>query len=115
MKIVHYSEVEKTEGGENSSKLTLRWLSRDCFGSDHFSIRYCEIEPNGNSPHHSHPWEHEIFVLEGKCLATGENTEKKCIAGNFIFIPADEKHQIKNNSKETLKILCVIPKLKRES
>jgi hypothetical protein len=39
----------------------------------------------------------------------GEIKESKFTAGNVIFVPANEKHQSKNNSEKTVKLLCLTP------
>jgi len=39
----------------------------------------------------------------------GEIKESKFTAGNVIFVPANEKHQSKNNSEKTVKFLCLTP------
>jgi quercetin dioxygenase-like cupin family protein len=107
MRIISYTEVEakKVEG---SSKLKIRWLNNE--GSRNFAVRHIEIEPNGYSPYHSHPWEHEIFVLEGNGTAIGNRVVKAVSVGDLISIPAGEPHQIKNTGKSMLRILCMISK-----
>jgi quercetin dioxygenase-like cupin family protein len=62
----------------------------------------------GNNPLHSHGLEHEVFILDGEELVVGEQEEKKFKTGAVIFIPANEKHQTKNNSKKPVKFLCLI-------
>lgn len=107
MRITSYEEVEAKEV-EGSSKLKIRWLNTE--GSRNFAVRHIEIETNGYSPYHSHPWEHEIFVLEGNGAAVGEKGVKSISFGDLISIPSEEIHQIKNIGKSTLKVLCMIPK-----
>jgi len=107
MKIVSYREVEAKEA-EGSFKLKIRWLNNE--GSKNFSVRHIQIESGGYSPHHSHPWEHEIFVLEGSGTAVGEKGVQSISVGDLISIPGEEMHQIKNTGKSALKILCMIPK-----
>ena len=107
MRIISYEEVEAKEC-EGSSKLKIRWLNTE--GSNIFAVRHIEIEPDGYSPYHSHPWEHEIFVLEGNGTAVGEKVAVSINVGELISVPAGEPHQIKNTGKSTLKILCMIPK-----
>ena len=107
MRIISYGEVEAKEA-KGSSKLKIRWLNNE--GSKNFAVRHIEIEPNGYSPHHSHSWEHEIFVLEGNGTAVGEKGAKSISVGDLISIPGEEIHQIRNTSKSILKILCMIPK-----
>ena len=107
MRIISYREVEAKEV-EGSSKFKLRWLNTD--GSSNFAVRHCEIEPGGFSPFHNHPWEHEMFVLEGNGLVVGDKDAAAIGAGDSISIPANEYHQIKNSGENILKILCMIPK-----
>lgn len=107
MRIISYGEVEAREA-EGSSKLKIRWLNNQ--GSRNFAVRHIEIEPDGYSPHHRHPWEHEIFVLEGNGTAVGEKGAKSISVGDLISISGGEIHQIKNTGKSSLKILCMIPK-----
>ena len=73
-------------------------------------MRHCEIGRGGYSPHHSHAWEHEIFVREGDGLVLGDKEVKSVNTGDFVSISVNETHQIKNNSKKLLRILCIIPK-----
>jgi quercetin dioxygenase-like cupin family protein len=107
MRIISYKKVEAKEA-EGSSELKIRWLNNE--GSKIFAVRHIEIEPDGYSPYHSHPWEHEIFVLEGSGTAVGEKSVESISVGDLISIPGEEIHQIKNTGKSTLKILCMIPK-----
>jgi quercetin dioxygenase-like cupin family protein len=107
MKIVHYEEVEAKEV-EGGSKVKMKWLNTA--GSENFAVRHFEFEPGGYSPLHSHPWEHEMFILEGQGSVVGEKETKTVVAGNAISIPAGETHQVRNTSEKTLKLLCMIPK-----
>jgi len=107
MRVISYEEVEAKEVKEGF-KLKIRWLNTA--GSKNFSVRLFEIEPGGYSPYHNHPWEHEIFVLEGNGTVIGNEGAEAISVGNIISIPGEETHQIKNTGKSTLKLLCMIPK-----
>ena len=104
-----YSDVEAKEADEGASKLKVRWLITKEMGAPNFAMRLFEMEPNGNSPLHTHPWEHEVFILEGEGIVVAKDGEKKIKAGSVIFIAPNELHQIKNNSKKILKFLCLVP------
>jgi quercetin dioxygenase-like cupin family protein len=67
------------------------------------------MEPRGHSPFHSHPWEHEVFILEGEGFMVSDEGEKRFKAGDVIFILPDEKHQFRNNGEKTVKFLCIVP------
>jgi quercetin dioxygenase-like cupin family protein len=107
MRVISYEEVEAKEVQEGS-KIKIRWLNTG--GSKNFAVRLFEIEPGGYSPHHSHSWEHEIFVLEGNGVVIGNVGAESFSVGNVISIPSQELHQINNTGKSALKFLCIIPK-----
>ena len=112
MKTIHYSDVEAKDAGTGTSKLTIRWLITRETGAKNFAMRLFEMDAGGYSPLHSHNWEHEIFILEGEGLVVGGEETVKFVAGDAIFIPSNEKHQLRNNSNKTCKFLCLIPYLK---
>jgi len=101
--------VEAKDADEGSSKLKVRWLITEEMGAPNFAMRLFEMEPKGNSPLHSHPWEHEVFILEGEGHVVSEGKETRFRAGNAIFIPPNEKHQFKNTGGKTVKFLCLVP------
>jgi quercetin dioxygenase-like cupin family protein len=89
--------------------LKVRWLITKEIGAKNFAMRLFEMEAGGYSPLHSHIWEHEVFILEGEGVVVGGQEEKKFKAGDAIFIPSNEKHQLKSSSKKPCKFLCLIP------
>ncbi len=78
-------------------------------GAPHFCMRVFEVEPGSSTPSHSHPWEHEVFVLSGRGVAVGEQGETQIAKDSVIFIPTNEHHCLVNNSNEPLRFICVIP------
>jgi quercetin dioxygenase-like cupin family protein len=109
MKVVPYKDVEAKEADEGASKVNVRWLITREMGAPNFAMRLFEVEPGGHSPLHNHPWEHEVFILEGEGLVVGGKEEKKFKAGDAVLVPPNEQHQFKNNSKKKLKFLCLVP------
>ena len=78
-------------------------------GAKNFAMRLFEIEPGGHTPLHKHPWEHEVFALEGMGeLFDGEKT-MYFEQGYVVFVPPNEIHQFRNNSKSSLRVICLIP------
>jgi quercetin dioxygenase-like cupin family protein len=109
-KAVHYSEVkadEVTECGAEGTKI--RWLITKDDGAGHFAMRYFEMAPGGHSPHHSHKWEHEVFVLEGECLVVCGDQKKRVGSGSAVFIPPNVQHNFRNEGKGSLKFICLVP------
>jgi len=112
MKLFHYDTVKAKDAEEGASKLKVRWLVTKEMGAENFAMRLFEMEPGGHSPSHTHPWEHEIFILEGEGSAFDGEKANAFKAGDVIFIPPGERHQVKNNGRKKLKFLCLIPYVK---
>jgi len=109
-KCVHYSKVKLESMQEKDAEgIKVRWLIKQDDGAPNFAMRLFEIEPKGHSPLHSHDWEHEVFVLEGKCQVRCDGEKKVAAAGYVVFIPSNAKHQFANAGKSALKFLCLVP------
>ncbi len=110
MKVFNYRDVELEEvKEEGAEKIKVRWLITEKTGAENFAMRLFEVEPGGYSPLHEHPWEHEVYVLEGEGVVVGGDVEKRIGPGDVIFIPPNERHQLRNVGAGTLKFLCLIP------
>ena len=110
MKVTHYREIPRDPvGEEGASGITVRRVISEKDGADNFSMRVFEVEPGGYSPYHDHPWEHEVFILEGSGSLVQGGEEVPFSKGDVIFIPPGEEHQMKNSSEETLEFICLIP------
>ena len=109
MKLFHYLDVKAETAEEGAHGLKVRWLITKEMGAENFAMRLFEMEPGGYSPLHSHPWEHEVFILEGEGTVFGGGEERKFKAGDAIFILPNEKHQFKNTGEKTVKFLCLVP------
>lgn len=109
MKVFDHKQVEAKEAGEGSAKLKVRWLITKEMGAPNFAMRLFEMESSGNSPLHTHPWEHEVFVLDGEGVLVGGDKEREFKAGDVIFVAPNEKHQFKNSGSKMLKFLCIVP------
>lgn len=78
-------------------------------GAPNFAMRIFKVKPNGFTPHHTHPWEHEVFILKGEGVVLVEGKETKFKYGDAIFVPPNVMHQFKNSAKEELLFLCLVP------
>ena len=65
--------------------------------------------PGGYTPRHSHPYEHEVFVLEGEGVVLEGDTSIRCAAGDVVLVVPDEVHQFRNTGSTPLKFLCLVP------
>jgi len=78
-------------------------------GAPNFCMRVFEVEPGSATPSHSHPWEHEVFILSGWGVVVGEPGEAPIASGSVVFVAPDEKHCFVNRGDDTLRFICVIP------
>lgn len=113
MKVFSHSDVKAEEADEGALGLKVRWLITKEIGAENFAMRLFEMAADGHSPYHSHPWEHEVFVLEGEGAIVGEDGERKFKKGDVVFVSPDEKHQFRNAGKAPLKFLCIVPNVKK--
>jgi quercetin dioxygenase-like cupin family protein len=109
LKVFPYTDVEAKAADEGAVKLKVRWLITKDIGAPNFAMRLFEMQPGGNSPLHTHDWEHEVFILEGEGTVVGKEGEKKFKPGDAVFIRPNEKHQFKNTGKRLVKFLCLVP------
>jgi quercetin dioxygenase-like cupin family protein len=84
-------------------------IDDDHDGATTESLRMIEIQVGGNSPQHSHPYEHENFVVEGKGRLLIGDTWYDLSQGDVAFVPADVLHQYVNAGNTPFKFLCGIP------
>jgi quercetin dioxygenase-like cupin family protein len=109
LKVFPYKDVVAREADDGASKLKVRWLITKDIGAENFAMRLFEMDPGGHSPFHNHPWEHEVFILEGEGVVVDKEKEWKFKAGDVVFVAPNDKHQFKNNGKKPVKFLCIVP------
>lgn len=110
MKIRHVEQVEQQpvemEGAEGCQ---VRWLLGPTDGAPGFAMRQFEVAVGGHTPKHHHPYEHEVFVLEGEGVAMEGDQERALRPGDVVLVTPDEVHQFRNTGDQPLKFLCLVP------
>jgi len=106
MKIQNYRQVE---GIDAAPGVVMHVVAGTDEGAPTFVMRVFEIQPGGATPHHTHPWEHEIFVVSGQGTLKSGETKKPLSQGDAIMVLPDEPHSFANTSNELLTIICVVP------
>lgn len=111
MKVFNYKDIkaEPMHGEEEAKGVSMRWLISDKDGAPTFAMRMVHVEPDGHTPYHIHPWEHEVFVLQGTGVVKANEREKPFKAGDVVYIPPNEQHNFRNTGKEAIRFLCLIP------
>ena len=112
MKVKHYSDVPAEEVEHGAVGVKIRWIIAEADGAPTFAMRHFEIAPGGHTPHHTHPWEHEVFILSGKGKVVGADGEHDLVPGTTVLVEPNEVHHFANDGDEPLTLLCLVP-LKR--
>jgi quercetin dioxygenase-like cupin family protein len=110
MKVNHYEAVQQQPVEmEGSHGCHVRSLLGERDGTPNFSMRQFEVSPGGYTPRHSHPYEHEVFVLEGEGEVYEGDRPRPLRAGDVVLVKPDEVHQFRNTGAAALKFLCLVP------
>lgn len=94
------------EGARNT---TVRWLLSRPEGAPNFAMRLFELGPEGCTPLHEHPWEHEVFVLDGALEVVQEKGAAALTAGDAVLVLPGERHQFRNTGAVPARMICIIP------
>lgn len=78
-------------------------------GATNFVMRLFTLGEGGCSPYHTHPWEHEVFILSGKGTVKSADGDTAVSAGGFVYVPPMEEHQFLNAGSEPFEFLCIVP------
>lgn len=110
MKIDKSSNISKSAVAiEGAEGVEIRWLISKKDGAGNFAMRMFELAKGGHTPLHTHPHEHEVFIVEGEGLFVCEGREYPFAAEHFVFVPGGKEHCFKNTGGSILRFLCIIP------
>jgi len=113
MKIANYSQfeaIDATEIEKAYTGITIRRVISDMDGADGSVMDMFEIAPGGQSPYHSHPWDHQVFVISGHGWCRDENGQHEFRDGDVIYVKPGELHSFGNAGHDPVRLVCVIPK-----
>ena len=96
MKHIHYLDeeaIEHTEAGAHGIKMRTVIGEKD--GAPNFYMRVISFEAGGESPDHSHPWEHENFIISGKGTLEVDGKTVDLKPGDVTFVPPNAHHHFR--------------------
>lgn len=110
MKVSHCDDVpSQPVEMEGATGCTVRWLVGQPDGAPNFAMRQFEVAVGGHTPKHSHPYEHEVFVLEGEGVVLDGDTQRPLKGGDVVYVAPDDVHQFRNTGDAPMKFLCLVP------
>ncbi len=108
MRAFHYEEIP-AEPVENTPGVRIRWAIGQNVGAPNYVSRIIEIDPGAATGYHTHPWEHEVVVLEGNGTVRDSGGTAPLEAGTCVYVEPGEEHQFLNTGASLLRFVCVIP------
>ena len=94
---------------EGAAGCQVRILVGDEQQAPNFVMRQFELDPGGHTPRHLHPYEHEIYMLEGNGVVVDGDVERPLAPGYVVYVAPDDVHQFRNTGDSPMKMLCLIP------
>jgi quercetin dioxygenase-like cupin family protein len=108
--VKHYSQRSAQLFGPEAPGTSIRMLlSDELDGAPIYNMRMIEVEPSGHTPLHSHPYEHENYVLEGEGQVLIEGEVYQIGPGMVVLVPPNALHQYRNTGKNLMRFICSIP------
>jgi quercetin dioxygenase-like cupin family protein len=110
MKVHHYEHVQQNPVDMPGAQgCAIRWLVGEEQGAPNFAMRQFEVAVGGHTPQHTHPYEHEVFVLEGQGVVLAGDVPHPLRSGDVVYVRPAELHQFRNTGNTPLKFLCLVP------
>lgn len=95
---------------EGAAGVRMQWLvDKAKAEAPNFAMRRFVIDPGGNTPFHTHDWEHEVYVLRGRGLVVTDEGEFEIGPDIALLIPGGERHQFCALPEGSLEFLCLVP------
>ncbi len=109
-KVTHYTAVPAETFGDQAPGVTIRWvIDENHDGAPNYALRVIEVQPGGHTPKHTHPYEHENYVVEGQGRVLLGDQWHDISVGSVVFVPADLLHTYENTGDVPFRFLCGIP------
>jgi len=96
--------------GPEAPGVTVRWvIDAEHDHAPHYALRVITVPVGSYTPHHTHNYEHENYILEGEGTVQIGDEVLPVKAGNIVYVPPAIKHQYRNTGNRPFKFLCGIP------
>jgi len=95
--------------GKNARHVEKRILVGPNESAPNFAMRKFTVGDGGCTPYHTHPWEHQVYVLAGKGEVRFAGGRQTVEPGDYVFVPPDDEHQFVNAGDGVFEFLCIVP------
>ena len=112
--MVYVTDIHRVERAEMKMDIVsgtyIQWMLDDRIGAKNFALRRFVIVPGGKVGLHTHPWEHEVYIISGRGSVLKEGGEETIGPDSAVYIEPGILHGFRNDSDEDLVFLCIVPK-----
>ncbi|MFN8624675.1 MAG: cupin domain-containing protein [Candidatus Binatia bacterium] len=91
----------------DATGVEMRPLITDKQGAPHFAMRVFDLAPAGHTPHHTHAWEHVVYIVRGTGTVLGREGERSLRPGDAVLLVPNETHQFRAGAAGMQMICCV--------
>ncbi|MDT4763036.1 cupin domain-containing protein [Sphaerochaeta sp. PS] len=110
MFVSHRDEIEKKQiVSPTTHEVTKQVLVGPDQGWKDYVMRMFTLGKGGFAPKHTHPWQHILYIVEGKGTLFLDGKDYPLTAGSTAYVPAEALHQILNAGEEPFVFLCIVP------
>jgi quercetin dioxygenase-like cupin family protein len=87
----------------------IQWLIDEHAGAKNFAMRRFRLAPGGIINLHTHDWEHEVYILEGRGEVLTEEKKYPVEPGSVVYVEPAIPDGFKNRGESEFVFLCMIP------
>lgn len=113
MVIKSYQQVPPTSYPGVSESVQIREMITAQDGAPNFAMRVFDVTPGASTPFHTHPWEHEVYIISGTGRVRTEGRETPFKAGDSVYLAPDEAHCFIADTANAVQMICCIPATNR--
>ncbi len=108
IKSVYDVQADKVDV-DGAKDVSMRLMISEADKAPNFNLRVFDVAPGGNTPHHQHNFEHELFFLEGTGEVLLGEEFHPVKPYDTVLIEPNLMHTIKNTGNKTLRLICLVP------
>ncbi len=95
---------------EGAKDVNVRVIFGPADGAPTFAMRVFGLAPSGHTPFHTHSFEHEVMILDGRIAVTTPAGDLNPDPGDVLLVMPDDKHQFRNLSDtDSASFMCLVP------
>ena len=110
MIVAHERDVQRLKlEGDSLKNVHKKVLISPKEGWEGYVMRVFDLDVDGYTPKHSHPWPHINYILKGKGTLHLDGVDHEVEAGSYAYVPENKIHQFSNQGNELFSMICIVP------